>query len=317
MFWRAASVSLRIRVLGAAAGGGFPQWNSNNEACRRARAGDPAARPASQASLAVSADAERWILLNASPDLRLQIEAAPKLHPQMGLRHSPISAVVLTNGDVDAIAGLLSLRERHPLAVYATARVLEILAANPIFEVLAPDLVKRRRLPLNEPTDLCNRDGRSLGVTVEGFSVPGKVPLYLEGLEKQLDTAHLGEETIGLRLFEGGGKGFYFIPSCARMTPQLSDRLQNADLVFFDGTLWQDDEMIREGSGTKSGRRMGHMSVAGEDGTIAAFAGLGVKRKIFVHINNSNPLLLADSGERAEASAKDWEVAQDGMEIAL
>jgi pyrroloquinoline quinone biosynthesis protein B len=317
MFLHAVSVTLRIRVLGAAAGGGFPQWNSNNEACRRARAGDPAARPASQASLAVSADGERWILLNASPDLRQQIEAAPNLHPRMGLRHSPISAAVLTNGDVDAIAGLLTLRERQSLAVYATGRVLGILAANPIFQVLAPDMVERRSLPVNELTKVCDRDGRSLGLTVEAFPVPGKVPLYLEGLEKQLDTAHLGEETIGLRLSDGRGRGFYFIPSCARMTPQLSDRLKDADLVFFDGTLWQDDEMIREGSGTKTGRRMGHMSVAGEDGTIAAFAGLGVRRKVFVHINNSNPLLLADSPERAEALSQGWEVAFDGMEIAL
>ena len=317
MFLRAASVTLRIRVLGAAAGGGFPQWNSNNEACRRARAGDPAAPLASQASLAVSADGERWVLLNASPDLRQQIEAAPILHPQAGLRHSPICALVLTNGDVDAIAGLLSLRERQPLAVYATDRVLGILAQNRIFEVLAADMVQRRPLPLNGTTALADRDGRSLGVLVEAFSVPGKVPLYLEGLETQLDTAHLGQETIGLRLSEGGGRGFYFIPSCARMTPQLSDRLQNADLVFFDGTFWQDDEMIREGSGTKPGRRMGHMSIAGEDGTIAAFAGLGVKRKIFVHINNSNPLLLTNSRERAEALSKGWEVAFDGMEVAL
>jgi len=317
MFLRAASVTLRIRVLGAAAGGGFPQWNSNNEACQRARAGDPAARPATQASLAVSADGERWILLNASPDLRQQIEATPDLHPQMRLRHSPISAVVLTNGDVDAIAGLLSLRERQPLAIYATGRVLGILAANPIFQVLAPDMVERRALPLNETATLCDRGGGSLGIIVEAFSVPGKVPLYLEGMENKVDTAHLGEETIGLRVSDGEVHALLVIPSCARMTPQLSDRLKHGDLVFFDGTLWQDEEMIREGSGTKTGHRMGHMSVAGEDGTIAAFAGLAIKRKIFVHINNSNPLLLADSCERAEALSKGWEVAFDGMEIAL
>jgi pyrroloquinoline quinone biosynthesis protein B len=317
MFLRAAPVTLRIRVLGAAAGGGFPQWNANNEACRRARAGDPSAPPASQASLAVSADGERWVLLNASPDLRQQIEAAPILHPQAGLRHSPIRAVALTNGDVDAIAGLLSLRERQPLAVYATGRVLGILAANPIFKVLAADIVERRRLILNEPMALRDREGRPLGVGVEAFSVPGKVPLYLEALENQLDTAHLGEETIGLRVSGDGGRSFYFIPSCARMTPELADRLKNADLVFFDGTLWRDDEMILEGSGAKTGQRMGHMSVVGEDGAMAAFADLRVRRKIFLHINNSNPLLLTDSPERAEALANGWEIAADGMEIEL
>ena len=310
-------MTLHVRVLGAAAGGGFPQWNANNEACRRARAGDPAAPPATQASLAVSADGERWILLNASPDLRRQIEAAPMLHPRVGRRDSPIRAVAVSNGDVDAIAGLLSLRERQPLALYATGYVLAILAANPIFEVLAPDTAERRRLILDEPTALRERDGRSLGVTLEAFSVPGKVPLYLEGREPLLDTARLGEETIGLRISDDAGRGFFFIPSCAGMTPTLADRLTGAELVFFDGTLWRDDEMIREGSGAKTGRRMGHMSVSGEAGVIAAFAGLGVRRKVFLHLNNSNPLLLTDSPERAEAAVRGWEVAADGMEMTL
>ena len=310
-------MTLRIRVLGAAAGGGFPQWNANNEACRRARAGDPAARAATQASLAVSADGERWVLLNASPDLRQQIEALTALHPREGLRDSPVRAVALTNGDVDAIAGLLSLRERQPLALYATGRVLAILAANPIFGVLAPERVERRKLVLNEPTALRERDGAFLGIELEAFAVPGKVPLYLEGEESRLETARLGEETIGLRLSAENGPAFFFIPSCAAMTPELADRLRGAALVFFDGTLWQDDEMIREGSGEKTGRRMGHMSASGTDGAIAAFAGLGVRRKIFIHLNNSNPLLLADSPERAEAAAAGWEIAADGMEVTL
>ncbi len=310
-------MTLRIRVLGAAAGGGFPQWNSNNEACRRARAGDPAARPATQASLALSADGERWILLNASPDLRQQIEAAPMLRSRAGLRDSPIRAVVLTNGDVDAIAGLLSMRERQPFALYATARVLAILAANPIFKVLAPDMVERRRMPLGEPTALRERGGEPLGIAVEAFPVPGKVPLYLEGQDPRLDTPRLGEATVGLRVSEQAGRSFFFIPSCAEMTAALSNLLTGAELVFFDGTLWRDDEMIREGSGTKTGRRMGHMSISGEAGTLAAFARLAVKRKVFLHINNSNPLLLADSPERAAAVAAGWEVATDGMEMAL
>ena len=310
-------MALRIRVLGAAAGGGFPQWNANNEACRRARAGDPAARPASQASLAVSADGERWALLNASPDLRPQIEANPPLHPRSGLRGSPIAAVVLTNGDVDAIAGLLTLRERQALALYATGRVLAILSANSVFDVLAPDTVRRRRLVLGEPTPLRQQDDDPLGLTVEAFPVPGKVPLYLEAAEATLDPARLGEETVGLKVADDAGRGFYFIPSCAEMTPALADRLKGAELVFFDGTLWRDDEMISEGSGAKSGRRMGHMSASGDGGAIAAFAGLGVKRKIFIHLNNSTPLLLADSAERAEAAAAGWEIAADGMEVRL
>ena len=309
-------MSLTIRVLGAAAGGGFPQWNANNEACRRARAGDPAARPATQASLAVSVDGEGWVLLNAAPDLRQQIEATPALHPKTGLRDSPIRAVALTNGDVDAIAGLLSLRERQRLALYATGRVLEILAANPIFAVLAPDAVERRRLHLGEPTQLRTADGQPLGMTIEAFPVPGKVPLYLEGAGP-VDMAGLGEETVGFAVAATEGPSFFFVPSCASMTAELRRRLTGAALVFFDGTLWRDDEMIREGSGTKTGRRMGHMSVSGAEGALAAFAGLGVARKVFLHINNSNPLLLADSPERAEAIAAGWDVACDGMEIRL
>jgi pyrroloquinoline quinone biosynthesis protein B len=311
-------MALRIRVLGAAAGGGFPQWNANNEACRRARAGEPAARPATQASVAASADGERWVLLNASPDLRQQIEVSPDLHPRQGLlRDSPIRAVALTNGDVDAIAGLLSLRERQPLALYATGRVLAILAANPIFGVLAPERVERRRLVLDEPIPLRERDGAFLGLELEAFAVPGKVPLYLEAEQHKIETARLGEETVGLRLSAEGGPAFFFIPSCAAITPELAGRLKAAELVFFDGTLWRDDEMIREGSGEKTGRRMGHMSASGPNGAIAAFAGLGVKRKIFIHLNNSNPLLLADSPERAEAAAAGWEIAADGMEVTL
>jgi pyrroloquinoline quinone biosynthesis protein B len=310
-------MTLRIRVLGAAAGGGFPQWNANNEACRRARAGDPSARPATQCSLAVSSDGERWALLNASPDLRQQIEATPDLQPRSGLRDSPIRTVALTNGDVDAIAGLLSLRERQPLSIFSTARVLAILTANPIFEVLARDLVERHRLLLEEPTPVRERGGTPLGLSVEAFSVPGKVPLYLEAAEAALETRRLGEETIGLRISDEGGRHVFFIPSCAAMTAELSRRLQGAELVFFDGTLWRDDEMIREGSGAKTGRRMGHISASGPEGAIAAFAPLKVGRKVFIHVNNSNPLLLADSPERTEAAAAGWEVAFDGMEVRL
>src|SRR6516225_6254140 len=166
-------------VLGSAAGGGFPQWNSNAPACRRARSGDLAARARSQASLGVSANGTDWFVLNASPDLRLQIEATKHLSPREGLRSSPITGVVLTGGDVDAIAGLLHLRERHRFDVYAPSRILAIIRANPIFDVLAPDCVQRIELPLGERTELAGASGSS-GLTVISFAVPGKVPLYLE-----------------------------------------------------------------------------------------------------------------------------------------
>jgi len=303
-------------VLGSAAGGGFPQWNSNAPACRRARRGDPEARVRSQASLAVSSNDKDWVVLNASPDLRLQIEAVPRLYPREELRSSPIAGVVLTGGDVDAIAGLLHLRERHRFEVYAPSRVLAIIAANPIFDVLAPDCVRRVELPLDERMELAGASGAS-GLAVIPFAVPGKVPLYLEASGQDPGLSEEGD-AVGLEIIETAtGKSFFFVPGCAAMTRQLRTRLAGSALVFFDGTLWRDDEMIQLGVGSKTGRRMGHMSMSGEDGTIAAFDDLGVDRRIFIHINNSNPVLLDDSPERHIANAAGWEIAYDGMEVTL
>ena len=304
---------MKALVLGAAAGGGFPQWNSNAAACNRARRGEPAARARTQASLAVSADGEHWFLLNASPDLRQQIEAVPALHPKHGLRSSPIAGVVLTGGDVDAIAGLLTLRERQPFTVYATAKVHGVLNDNPIFKVLAPGVVARQVLALERPQPLLLPNGVASGLGIEFFAVPGKVPLYLESTEGTQPIV-LGEDTVGAVVSDARTRLFY-IPGCAAMTAAVAQRLRDAELVLFDGTLWRDDEMIRAGLGSKTGRRMGHMSLSGPDGTIAAFSGLDVRRKVLVHINNSNPVLLDDSSERAETEAAGWEVAHDGMEL--
>jgi pyrroloquinoline quinone biosynthesis protein B len=298
-------------VLGAAAGGGFPQWNSNAPACRRARHGDPKAPARTQASLAVSADGETFFLLNASPDLRQQIEAAADLHPRHDLRHSPIAGVVLTGGDVDAIAGLLVLRERHPFTIWGAAPVMDVLEANPIFEVLGRDLVARRTVGLDRPFPLTRADGTESGLTAELFAVPGKTPLYSERPGEDPPIVADGT-TVGVAIADGRSRAF-FIPGCAEFPDWLGARLRGADLVFFDGTLWRDDEMIAAGIGTKTGRRMGHMSQTGPAGTFAAFAPLEVRRKVLIHINNSNPVLLADSPERAEAEARGWTIAADGM----
>ena len=303
-------------VLGSAAGGGFPQWNSNARACRRARAGDKTAVPRTQASLVVSANGREWFVLNASPDLRLQIEAASVLHPRNGLRSSPIAGVLVPGGDVDAVAGLLHLRERHRFSVYAPARVLAVIAANPIFQVLAPDCVERVELPLDRRIELAGTAGPS-GIAVIAFAVPSKVPLYLETGGQDPGIAEEGD-AVGLQIIDSEtGKSFFFIPGCAVMTDPLRQRLTGSELVFFDGTLWRDDEMIRLGVGNKTGRRMGHISMSGDDGAIAAFRDLGVKRRIFIHINNSNPVLLDDSPERQLAEAAGWEIAYDGMEVRL
>lgn len=302
-------------VLGAAAGGGFPQWNSNASGCRRARSGDAAAPARTQASLAVSADGLSWFLLNASPDLRQQIEATPELHPSVGLRHSPIAGVVLTGGDVDAIAGLLTLRERHAFTIYAPRSVLSVLDSNPIFEVVARDLVVRHAVAPGETMTLERQDGTPSGLSVDVFAVPGKVPLYLERPDEDPLIDESGH-TVGLAVSDGAHR-LFFIPGCAAMSPALAARLRGAELVFFDGTLWVDDEMIQAGIGAKTGRRMGHLSLSGPSGTMAAFEALNVQRKVLIHINNSNPVLLDDSPERAQAASRGWEVAFDGMRIEL
>jgi pyrroloquinoline quinone biosynthesis protein B len=305
---------MQVRVLGAAAGGGFPQWNSNAPGCRRARSGDPRAMPRTQASIAVSIGGEHWFLFNASPDLRQQIEATPCLQPRHGLRSSPVAGVVLTGGDVDAIAGLLTLRERQAFTIYATAAILQVLDANPIFEVLARDVVVRQAVTLGEAAALALPDGTPSGLAVELFAVPGKVPLYLE--DGTVPPIAESDTTVGAKI-SGAGRHLFFIPGCARMSDTLAERLQGADAVLFDGTLWTDDEMLRAGIGSKTGQRMGHMSVSGPNGTMAAFRTIDVRRKVLLHINNSNPVLLDDSPERAAVMAAGWDVAYDGMEIAL
>lgn len=307
---------MRIVVLGAAAGGGFPQWNCNCDTCRRGWGGEVPAQ--TQASLAVTVDDEHWFLLNASPDLRAQILANPPLQPRRAGRDSPIAGAVLTNGDVDAVAGLLTLRESWPLALYATPRVLGVIEANSIFKVLDPERVARRPLALDRPIDLTTRDGRPVGLRVEAFSVPGKVALYLEGAGIEKELARRSEDTVGLMISApGDGQRFAFVPGCAALDDELAARLRNVPLLFFDGTLWQDDEMIRAGLGAKTGGRMGHLSVSGERGSMAALAGLGIARRFFIHINNTNPILCAGSPERKAVEAAGWEVARDGLELRL
>ncbi|QCP86553.1 pyrroloquinoline quinone biosynthesis protein PqqB [Cereibacter sphaeroides] len=297
---------LRIIVLGSAAGGGLPQWNCNCAGCRTARA-EPALRNG-QCALAASADGESWFLVNASPDLRQQILDTPALHPRHGLRHSPIAGVILTNAEVDAVAGLLTMREGWPFAIHAHPDVLAVLAANPIFGVLRDEIVPRRPMLPEMPFEPALADGRSSGLAVRSFAVPGKPALWRE------EEGAAEGDSIGLELSAGGRRAF-ILPGCAEVTPALAERLAGADLVFFDGTLWQDDEMIRAGLSQKTGRRMGHISMSGPAGAMAALDPLGIARKVFVHINNSNPVLMPGSPERAEAERAGWCVPGPGMEF--
>lgn len=299
-------MSLRIVILGAAAGGGLPQWNCGCGNCDAARAGEIPS--ATQSSIAASADGATWAILNASPDIGAQLKATPELHPT-GPREMPIRCVLLTNGDIDHVAGLLTLREKQAYDLVATPGIHEVIAANPIFSALDPDLVDRRAVGLGETAALAP------GLEATLFAVPGKVPLYLEG-DGPVDTDLEGEQTVGVELRASGKRALY-IPGCARVTNALAERIDGADALLFDGTLWADDEMIAMGLGQKTGKRMGHIAISGPEGSIAALSGLTLGRRVFVHMNNSNPVHVPGSPQRSEAQAAGWEIGQDGMRIAL
>jgi pyrroloquinoline quinone biosynthesis protein B len=301
-----------VKVLGSAAGGGFPQANCNCRNCADVRAGKPGLSPRTQSSVAVSADGLRWILLNASPDLRQQIAATPQLAPRPAdpVRSSPIAAVALTSGDVDHVAGLLSLRESFAFTLCASERVLAALEANSIFNVLDAACVKRVPLRPGQPAAIAG------GLEIEAYPVPGKVALYLEGAGPGFGTRE--GDTIGLCVSErASGASFHYIPGCAGIDAGLERRLRGSRLVVFDGTLYTDREMIAQGLSDKTGARMGHMAISGPQGSMAALAPLGIARRVYVHLNNSNPVLREGSPERAEVERAGWEVAWDGMEIRL
>ena len=249
--------------------------------------------------------------LEASPDLRAQILATPQLQPRTGtadgLRNSPIAAVLLTNADLDHIAGLLTLRERQGFTIFATPSILEILAQNPVFDALDPELVPRRAIALDTPFEPLP------GLHATVYPIPGKVPLFMEGAEVVTDL--VGEQTVGVALGDGQAAAHY-VPGCALVNADLAARWSGADALFFDGTLYVDDEMIQAGVGQKTGRRMGHMSVSGPDGSVAALADVDVKRKVFVHLNNTNPL-WRQGPERAAVEGAGWEIGYDGMELTL
>ncbi|MFY9953338.1 pyrroloquinoline quinone biosynthesis protein PqqB [Bradyrhizobium sp.] len=308
---------LRVVVLGAAAGGGVPQWNCGCPVCRAARTEHPELR-STQASIAIGTDGDHWFLINASPDLRQQLIATPQLHPKAGqLRMSPIAGVILTNGEIDAVAGLLSMREGSPFTIYAHARVLAILKANSIFDVLAENNVRRQPIEIDQPFEPRLPDGSPSGIEILPFSVSGKGAWYLEGKVHPGGNDAAGD-TIGLRIKDkSSGKFFYFVAACAVVTDELKTRLAGAPLVFFDGTVWRDDELIAAGLGNKTGQAMGHIAMSGDQGAIAALDGLDIGQKVFLHINNSNPALLRASSERKMAERAGWQIAADGMEIVL
>lgn len=292
--------------MGSAAGGGYPQWNCNCRVCLLYWKKDPRVERRTQSSIAVSADGFDWALINCSPDIREQISLSQFLQPQTGPRHSPIKSVVLTNGDVDHIGGLLSLREGHSFNVWANKSVLQQLRSNDIFGVLDPDLVGLHEI--SPSVDFSPLPG----LTFSSFEVPGKVPLYLE-----MGTAPAVERrgnTIGIHVRSGATKLSY-IPGCGAIDAQLLSDLADTDTLLFDGTVWSDDEMREAGVGTKTGKRMGHVSISGNDGSLQGLQSLRATRRIYIHLNNTNPLLVQGSQERLKTEAQGWKIGFDGMDV--
>ena len=306
---------MQVRVLGSAAGGGFPQWNCGCANCRLARAADGRARPRTQESVAVSARGDEWFLLNASPEIRAQIESFAGLWPRAA-RHSPIAGLLLTNGDLDHCLGLLSLRESHPLVVYATAAVRDgFMRDNVLYRTLErfPGQLEWRTLALGQEQPLGDAAG---GLTVTAVPAPGKLPLHLEGRR-----APSPEDNVGFVIRDAaGGRRVAYLSGVAGPSPDVARAIAQADLTFFDGTFWSSDELIAAGLGTRRAEDMAHWPVGGAEGSLAFFqrtARPAGARAVYIHVNNTNPMLIEDSAERAAVRAGSLDVAEDGMELAL
>ncbi len=300
---------MHVRILGAAAGGAFPQWNCSCPNCRRLRQGSLAGEPRSQTQLAVSADDRSWYLLNASPDLRYQIEAFPPLYPHnSSLRHSPIAGLILSSAEVDASLGLLLLRESQPLTVYATDAVRDILMSdNTVFQVLRRQTDQVRWVTLSSWTAVPLDES---GIECLPVSTGGGFP----GFVTEHRATELGAKGAVLGFFfSEGTRRFAFFPGVLDLKPEWLDQIRTCDVVFFDGTFWSDDELIRLQGHGQTARQMGHQPVAD---TLRLFDGISA-RKIFIHINNTNPILDEESREFQMVRDAGWEVAFDGMDLIL
>lgn len=297
---------MKIRVLGSAAGGGLPQWNCGGDNSVRARAGDPKVPARSQPSIAVSADGARWSLVNASPDVRDQLARAPELHPRPGTRDIPLDTVVITNPDLDHVLGLLVMREALPYRVVSTSFTKRsLLDHNAVFRLIEPAWGE---VKLDEDFPL-DREGELLGRL---FPVPGKVPTWVGELE-----SNDSEATTGLRITERRtGKRVVYAPGLQRLDSGTLAELESADLRFVDGTFWTENELLTMRPGAPTATTMGHTPVGGPNGSLAVFRQLP-GRTVFIHLNNTNPMLVVNSPEAAEVRAAGAEIAMDGMELEL
>ncbi|MFN2433696.1 MAG: pyrroloquinoline quinone biosynthesis protein PqqB [Gemmatimonadota bacterium] len=309
---------MKVRVLGSAAGGGLPQWNCACDNCSAARAGTGEVLPRSQSSIAVSVDGRRWLLVNASPDLRAQLEALPRAVGAGELRSSPLAAVLLTDAELDHTAGLLLLREDQRLTLACTEFVRDALIANGLWNTLAAYLrVDWRRLVPGEAFVPRSAIGEGLGLSIESFVVAGGPPLHWRG-----NGAEAQGHTIGVRFTDtrgdaSGKAGLVYVPGAARIDADLVERIGPADTLLFDGTFWTAGELVDLGISERTAPDMGHLPVSGRGGSLERFRDVPAARKVFVHVNNTNPMLREGSLERSEAAAAGWEVAFDGMALEL
>jgi pyrroloquinoline quinone biosynthesis protein B len=303
---------MRIRILGSAAGGGFPQWNCGCSNCRRLREGRFAGKPRTQAQLAWSAAPGQWTLLNASPDLRAQIEATPDLWPRDGDRRSPIDDAILTGAELDQTLGLLLLREFHVFRVHATASVRRILTEdNSLFGALArfAGQVAWNDIPLD-------RSFCAGGVRLEALSLPGSFPGFVGA--SRVANSNPAEAVIGLWVSpESGGGTLAYLPGVPQVSDFVLERLASCDLLLFDGTFWSDEEPARIPGLGRTARQIGHLPISGPGGSLERLAALSRPRKIFIHINNTNPILDEESPQHEAIREAGWELAWDGMELTL
>jgi len=315
---------MQVKILGSAAGGGFPQWNCACLNCRALRAGKFRGKGRTQTQVAISTDSTSWFLLGASPDLRAQIESTPELRPRMSenaTRQSPIAGVVLLNADIDHVAGLLLLRELQPLSAYATESVRRIIAEdNSMFAMLQrvpgqltwTDFTPRKTFRLLAPS------GEDSGLRCRGLSLGAHFPAYVSS--RRRSELASGEASLGLIVDSPSGKRLAYMPAVPQITDELVKEFDSVDVLLFDGTFWSDDELRRmqgRESNAQTAQQMGHVAVSSPDGSLAQLAQLKRPRKIYIHINNTNPMLNEASPEYLQVRAAGWEIAEDGWQFDL
>src|SRR6266700_2723448 len=310
---------MKIKVLGSAAGGGFPQWNCACPNCSALRDGTLKGRPRTQTQVAVSSGQSSWFLLNASPDLRQQILAAPELAPSPSTSGSPVSSILLTSADVDCVMGLLHLREFQPLHIYSTLSVRRILTEeNSLFRVLTRSNppVRWDTLPLDHLIPLVPPSSRSQkdGFFCKAVPLLGGFPDYVSDVLKGSFPPE--EAVIGLQLIHKE-KRFFYAPSVSGTGEDWQCSVDESDLALLDGTFWKDDELIAAKRGRRTARDMGHLPLWGERGMLKRPFRPGRTKRVLIHINNTNPVLNEESPEHRAAREAGWEIAYDGMEFNL